>query len=218
MKHFLEERTFTIGGHTRAIAAMARDEWEKNRIRRDEEYESMREISELLGEPPPKKEHVSIPSVLSKKKNAVIAAIMKLLDVHVNQGKGPEGKPYLPAHELRRMEFVLQEAIANGIIHGAKYDAEKTVRVFLQIWHDVVGTWRKIHAAIRVEDPGEGFDISAVADPSRDENLTKPTGRGLAIMAMFTETQFLGKGNEVLISQVWEQDSAPEAKDDKNIV
>ena len=51
---------------------------------------------------------------------------------------------------------------------------------------------------VAVEDEGQGFDPSAVPDPTADENLELPHGRGLVLMrAYMDEVSFNAKGNRV---------------------
>jgi len=40
---------------------------------------------------------------------------------------------------------------------------------------------------IRVSDEGEGFDPSKVPDPTADENLAKPSGRGIMLMRCYMD-------------------------------
>ncbi len=49
---------------------------------------------------------------------------------------------------------------------------------------------------ISVEDEGDGFDPSAVPDPTTDENIELAHGRGLVLMrAYMDEVSFNEKGN-----------------------
>ena len=75
------------------------------------------------------------------------------------------------------IKLAVEEAINNAIKHGNKLDASKVVRI---------------------TDQGEGFDPATLADPTADENLEKPTGRGVMLMrAYMDEVRFNDKGNQV---------------------
>ena len=51
---------------------------------------------------------------------------------------------------------------------------------------------------ITIADEGEGFDPASVPDPTADENLEKPCGRGIMLMrAYMDEVIYNDKGNEV---------------------
>lgn len=73
------------------------------------------------------------------------------------------------------IELVLQEALANAITHGAKNDPAKKVAC-------CVGCEDEHGMLIVVSDPGEGFDLSNVADPLHGENLYSNHGRGIFLI------------------------------------
>jgi serine/threonine-protein kinase RsbW len=53
-------------------------------------------------------------------------------------------------------------------------------------------------AIITVTDQGEGFNPAVVPDPTIDENLEKPSGRGIMLMrAYMDEVCFNNRGNQV---------------------
>ncbi len=212
MERVLEERTFTIGPFSPSAVARAWIDFEKKRAKADEDHEIVRQACVEVGMEPPQREHIPMPTIVAKKKEGVIAGMRRLLQTNVNESVGPNGITYTPSYSLYGIEVVLREALANAIIHGARYDAGKEIQVRQKIWEDIVGLWRKIHMVVHVIDPGSGFDISAVPDPTAKENRQRPTGRGLLLMTKLVEAEFLGKGNEVRLQQTWEQDcKAPPA-------
>ncbi len=211
MEKILEDRQFSIGPFSPKTIECANAEYLINEKKRDDEFN--REYAQYeaqIAENPkaelevPTKGHVTLPRTFGKKKLGIISAIRKLVDRHLNQAKGPNGESFLPKYKLGSISIVLEEAIVNAIIHGARYDAGKQVLIYLRVKEDVVGTWRKIQTLLRIVDPGTGFDSSLVPDPTTVENITKKTGRGLAMMAKLMEADF--SGNEVRLSQSWEQD------------
>ncbi len=53
---------------------------------------------------------------------------------------------------------------------------------------------------IEIEDEGEGFDVADIPDPTADENLERPCGRGLMLMRAFmTSITYNERGNRVVL-------------------
>lgn len=75
--------------------------------------------------------------------------------------------------------IAIREAVANAIKHGNQQDPEKDVDVELS----VAGS----EAVIRVRDRGEGFSLDEVDDPLAEENLLRPSGRGIFYMNNFMD-------------------------------
>ena len=90
------------------------------------------------------------------------------------------------------IHLALDEAIANAICHGNHEDPHKQIVVEYEISDEAV--------SISVRDEGAGFDRSSVPDPTLDENLDKPHGRGIMLMnAYMSKVEFSAKGNCVII-------------------
>jgi serine/threonine-protein kinase RsbW len=88
------------------------------------------------------------------------------------------------------IKLAVEEAINNAIKHGNKFDPRKVVKFSYD-----VGPQRTV---VMVADQGDGFDPDALDDPTLDENLEKPTGRGVMLMhAYMDEVQYNAKGNRV---------------------
>ncbi|PLX02205.1 MAG: ATP-binding protein [Marinilabiliales bacterium] len=66
------------------------------------------------------------------------------------------------------------EAVNNAILHGNKLDPDKNV--FLSYVVD-----NKVLSFI-IRDEGGGFDFDNVPDPTSEENIEKPHGRGIFLM------------------------------------
>jgi serine/threonine-protein kinase RsbW len=75
------------------------------------------------------------------------------------------------------IRLALEEAMANAYKHGNKEDPDKTVTVEYRIDPERV--------VIRIEDEGAGFDPGTVPDPTVEENLEIPAGRGLMLIRAF---------------------------------
>lgn len=97
------------------------------------------------------------------------------------------GYPDASAFALR---LVMEEAVVNAFTHGNAGDTSAGVDLS---WD--VGTER---VTITVEDRGEGFDPGAVPDPTTNDRLELPAGRGLLLMrAYMSDVTHNERGNRV---------------------
>jgi len=88
------------------------------------------------------------------------------------------------------IKLAVEEGMNNAIKHGNKFDPAKKVRLTYDITDE--------RAVIIIADEGGGFSPSALPDPTADENLEKPTGRGVMLMhAYMDEVAYNDRGNEV---------------------
>lgn len=93
------------------------------------------------------------------------------------------------------IRLALEEALANAFKHGNKGDPRKHVQMDCRVEHDVV--------VIEIEDQGEGFDPLSVPDPTEQENVEIPSGRGLTLMRAFmNEVHIQPPGNRVRMKYV----------------
>jgi len=91
---------------------------------------------------------------------------------------------------LFAIRLALEEALINAIKHGNKFDRGKSITVLAEAGDDGM--------TITITDEGTGFDPAGVPDPTADENLEKPTGRGIMLMrAYMDKVEFNERGNEV---------------------
>lgn len=91
------------------------------------------------------------------------------------------------------LRLALDEAIRNAFIHGCRDCPGKLI--------DVSWIVTKSQVTITVEDHGVGFDPNAVPDPRTDDNLERPSGRGLLLMRSYmTSIQYNECGNAVTMS------------------
>ena len=87
------------------------------------------------------------------------------------------------AHDIG---LAVQEAVTNAMCHGNLLDRTKKVAVRLELHDD--------RLAVEVDDEGAGFDPRVVPDPCAEENLMKPSGRGiLLVKALMDEVEFLDR-------------------------
>lgn len=88
------------------------------------------------------------------------------------------------------IKLALEESLVNAIKHGNKFDQSKQVTV---TW-DISDKFAKFS----ITDEGEGFLPEKVPDPTCDENLLRPCGRGLMLMrAYMDEVSYNDPGNQV---------------------
>lgn len=98
----------------------------------------------------------------------------------------------IPDDRFYNLLIALTEAFNNAIIHGNKLNPEKIVE--LEIYCN------NLELKIRVKDEGEGFDLSAIADPRSPENLLKENGRGIfLIKSLIDEAKFYPSKNGSVI-------------------
>ena len=91
---------------------------------------------------------------------------------------------------LFAVRLALEEALVNAMKHGNGFDPDRSVYVWYRASAERV--------EIRVADEGRGFDPGGVPDPTSDENLERPCGRGIMLMRCYMdEVVFSPKGNEV---------------------
>ena len=89
------------------------------------------------------------------------------------------------------IQTALQESLANAVIHGAKGDGRKRVR--LTVMCD-----EERGMLITVRDPGRGFDPASVASPIVGENIFSSHGRGIFLLnQLMDEVTFKRGGTEI---------------------
>ena len=104
-----------------------------------------------------------------------------------------------PERDLFGVKLALEEAIVNAIKHGNGLDPAKSVDIRCEVSKD--------HLKVIVQDEGSGFDPQDVPDPTMDENLEKPSGRGLMLMRAFMSTvEYNDVGNRVLLEKQRSED------------
>ena len=97
-----------------------------------------------------------------------------------------------PPRDVFGVRLALEEALVNAIKHGNGMDPDKSVRVDCRIAHENV--------RIEIEDEGTGFRPEAVPDPTKDENLEKPGGRGIMLMRAYLDfVEYNDIGNRVIL-------------------
>ena len=91
------------------------------------------------------------------------------------------------SHAIR---LALEETLINAIKHGNKLNPKKRVTV------DGVVTDKQVE--ITIQDEGAGFIRADVPDPLHEDNLEKPSGRGLLLIESYmTEVAYSDGGRRV---------------------
>lgn len=92
------------------------------------------------------------------------------------------------------VRLALDEALVNAVRHGNAGDDSKTIYVEFEIDEDSM--------VVQVEDQGTGFVPADLPDPTAEENLGRPHGRGVMLMrAYMTEVDFNERGNRVILTK-----------------
>jgi len=92
------------------------------------------------------------------------------------------------------VHLALEEAVVNAIKHGNQNEASRRVRIAYKLSPRVL--------RIEIEDEGTGFCPADVPDPTADENLEKPCGRGIMLMRNFmNRVDFNDQGNCVILEK-----------------
>lgn len=88
------------------------------------------------------------------------------------------------------IRLALEEGLTNAFRHGNKNDPTKAVRFRCTI--------SPREASFEIEDDGPGFDPDTVPDPTCDENIEIPSGRGIMLIkAYMTEVAYIKPGNRL---------------------
>ncbi|MCA9173410.1 MAG: ATP-binding protein [Planctomycetales bacterium] len=98
-------------------------------------------------------------------------------------------------HDMFGVHMAVEEALMNAIKHGNQLDNSKMVEVVSRLATD--------RMVIEITDEGPGFEPDDVPDPTEDENLELPSGRGLMLMRSFMNTvEFNDLGNSVRMEKL----------------
>lgn len=90
--------------------------------------------------------------------------------------------------------MVSREAAVNAVIHGNRYDPQKSVNAKFALHEGKL--------AVTIADQGPGLDPDTIPDPLAPENLLRSSGRGVFLMrAIMDEVHFrqLDPGTEVTL-------------------
>ena len=92
------------------------------------------------------------------------------------------------------VHLAVEEALVNAIVHGNREDPDKSVHVVLQTNPEVL--------RVEITDQGAGFDPDQVPDPTSEDRLAMPHGRGLMLMRSFmSKVEYQGRGNQLIMEK-----------------
>jgi serine/threonine-protein kinase RsbW len=107
--------------------------------------------------------------------------------------------------DLFSVRVAIEEALANALLHGHQGDKSRDIEVEWKVDTNTV--------EIAVTDQGRGYDPKMVPDPTADENLALPSGRGVAMIHSFMDVVHINeKGNKVTMVRQSEQVRAARSK------
>jgi DNA-binding NarL/FixJ family response regulator len=130
------------------------------------------------------------------------------------------------AQILTRIGIALHETLTNAIYHGnLELDSElrqEDENIFYELADHrrcqepysgrrvfVEATANRDSIQYVIRDEGPGFDIHRVIDPTTEENLSRPSGRGLLLIRSFMdEVRHNAAGNEIALSKWIRKESA----------
>lgn len=96
--------------------------------------------------------------------------------------------------DIFAMRLSLEEAITNAIKHGNGSDPEKKVTVLATVSSE------KLH--VEVQDEGEGFEPEDVPDPTAEEFIDRPCGRGLMLMRAYLDfVEYSDQGRKITMER-----------------
>ncbi|WP_428386869.1 ATP-binding protein [Mucisphaera sp.] len=134
----------------------------------------------MRGEVEPMSDQIKIPSRLSE-----VAGVQD----RILSAAGPF---HYSEKALFALKLCLDEAVTNAIRHGNGSDPSKQVTIDYAISEEQI--------RVTICDEGPGFDPGGVPDPTLDENLERPCGRGVMLMAAYmTEVTYNDRGNCVTL-------------------
>jgi len=111
-----------------------------------------------------------------------------------------EGLGYVE-DDIFAMRISLEEGLANALLHGHQGDEVEEIEVH---WF-----CDALFVQCVIIDQGRGYDPESIPDPTADENLTLPSGRGLAmIRAFMDEVTVNEQGNRVTMKRLRVRPSA----------
>jgi len=97
-------------------------------------------------------------------------------------------------HDIFSVHLAMEEALVNAIRHGNQFDPNKHVRVACRMSPNLV--------RIEITDEGDGFDPSAIPDPTDPSHIEAPSGRGVMLMRSFmSRVEYNDVGNSVVMEK-----------------
>ena len=90
------------------------------------------------------------------------------------------------------IELAVHEALANAVLHGNRVNPNKRVYVACRCYMDG-------EVSITVRDEGQGFDCTAIPDPTFREKLLFTHGRGIYLLTTLMDEVSFEEGGAVVM-------------------
>lgn len=87
--------------------------------------------------------------------------------------------------QFSEIRLALNEAVMNAIKHGNNNNPNKYIYINAIISENAV--------TIKVKDEGNGFNLSDIPNPTDNDNLLKPSGRGVFLIKKQADEIFIAK-------------------------
>jgi len=92
--------------------------------------------------------------------------------------------------EIFKVKLALEEALTNAMRHGNALEPGRLVKVRIKAGPKQI--------SLDVHDEGKGFDLQSLPDPTRTDNVARPSGRGVFLMrSMMDKVEFYDNGSGV---------------------
>lgn len=96
--------------------------------------------------------------------------------------------------DSKNIRLILEEAIANAIIHGNEYATGLVVTTMIDIEDNVI--------TMTVTDKGKGFDVTKISNPLEEKEQYKSSGRGIYLIKDLADSvSFLDNGRTIKITK-----------------
>ena len=140
---------------------------------------------------------LEVPKPLTDHKETVQRLFTNLLDAMSND----------PSDHKFKRDLLLDEALMNQVLHGNGGDARLQSMARLTVERFVTETGVTINCILMLDDHSPPFQMEQIADPTEEENLDIPKGRGLLLIrdiAKATIAQIPRDGGKTMI-YTWDE-------------
>lgn len=132
------------------------------------------------------------PKALLDEVSAMRKACMRFLDTHL----GDVGIFH---------QWLTEELFINAMSHGNNLDPTKAIEAEVVITEVIDDCTRKVFSMLRITDEGLPFNPADIPDPTEEELLENPTGRGVHTTESLAERLYGHKATYSVDASVWPQ-------------
>ena len=105
------------------------------------------------------------------KHSLTLPSTLDSIEKAVDLAEKVAGNMKLNETEVSSFAIAVSEAVTNAIKHGNREDKSKKVYLNIDVENDKI--------TVSVKDSGKGFNPDELLDPTKEENITKSSGRGV---------------------------------------